>query len=104
MKILSEPYVIPSFRGLVPVVDTDQGKPLYIAAKSLMVPLMKLVMLNGNKWTGIEADITKLSDGKMSPYVVSSPLLNEESSASSIDMKSLLERNIIKQDTSRKAL
>ena len=76
MKILSEPKVIRSFRGLVPVVETDQEKPLYIAAKSLMEPLLKLVELNGGKWTGIEAEIYKLTEDRMSPYVVKHPALN----------------------------
>jgi hypothetical protein len=75
MKILSEPKVVPSFRGLVPVVDTDQGT-LYIAAKSLMEPMLYLVQLNGGKWTGIEAEITKVSTDRMAPYQVSHPALS----------------------------
>lgn len=76
MKILSEPKVIPSFRGLVPVVETDEGV-LYIAAKSLMLPLLKLLELNGGKWTGIEAKIYKATEEKMAPYIVEHPSLSE---------------------------
>lgn len=73
--------MIPSFRGLVPVVDfvsIPKGEKglLYIAAKSLMGPFGKLLKARSQEdyqvasWRGLKVKLKKVSDEKMAPYQV----------------------------------
>ena len=75
LEIVSEPFVVNTFRGFAPVVDVkvegEEGtKSMYISAKSLADSLTPLVEENGGKFTGLKLKIKKESADNRAPYVV----------------------------------
>lgn len=75
LEIVSEPYVVNTFRGFAPVVDAkvegeESIKTIYISAKSLSEPLTPMIEENGDKFTGLKLKIRKESVENRSPYIV----------------------------------
>lgn len=75
VEIVSEPFVVNTFRGYAPVVDVkvegEEGtKSMYISAKSLADSLTPMVDENGGKFTGLKLKIKKESADNRAPYVV----------------------------------
>jgi len=73
VEVVSEPYVVMSFRGYAPVVDVTgpEGKQmLYISSKSISEGLDPLVKANGGKFLGLKLRLRKESEDRMAPYVV----------------------------------
>ena len=75
VEIVSEPFVVNTFRGFAPVVDVkvegEEGtKSMYISAKSLADSLTPMVEGNGGKFTGLKLKIKKESADNRAPYVV----------------------------------
>lgn len=75
VEIVSEPFVVNTFRGFAPVVDVkvegeEGAKSMYISAKSLADSLTPLVEENGGKFTGLKLKIKKESADNRAPYVV----------------------------------
>ena len=75
VEIVSEPFVVNTFRGFAPVVDVkvegEEGtKSMYISAKSLADALTPMVDENGGKFTGLKLKIKKESTDNRAPYVV----------------------------------
>ena len=73
VDIISEPYVVMSFRGYAPVVDVsgpDGKQILFISSKSISQGLDPLVQENGGKFQGLKLRLHKESDDRMAAYVV----------------------------------
>lgn len=75
LEIVSEPFVVNTFRGFAPALDVkveeEEGtKSMYISAKSLADSLTPLVEENGGKFTGLKLKIKKESTDNRAPYVV----------------------------------
>ena len=75
VEILSEPYVVMTFRGYAPVVDVKapgEADPLglFISSKSISLGLDAFVKENGGKFSGLKLRLRKESDDRMAPYVV----------------------------------
>ena len=75
VEIVSEPFVVNTFRGYAPVVDVkvegeEETKSMYISAKSLADSLTPMVDENGGKFTGLKLKIKKESADNRAPYVV----------------------------------
>ncbi len=75
LEIVSEPFVVNTFRGFAPVVDVkvegeEGAKSMYISAKSLADSLTPMVEENGGKFTGLKLKIKKESADNRAPYVV----------------------------------
>jgi len=75
LEIVSEPFVVNTFRGFAPVVNVkvegEEGtKSMYISAKSLADALTPMVEENGGKFTGLKLKIKKESVDNRAPYVV----------------------------------
>jgi len=75
VEIVSEPFVVNTFRGFAPVVDVkvegEEGiKSMYISAKSLADSLTLMVDENGGKFTGLKLKIKKESSDNRAPYIV----------------------------------
>lgn len=73
VEVVSEPYVVMSFRGYAPVVDVTgpAGKQvLFISSKSISEGLDPLVQANGGKFLGLKLRLRKGSEDRMAPYVV----------------------------------
>ncbi len=75
VEIVSEPFVVNTFRGFAPVVDVKVGekegiKSMYISAKSLADSLTPMMDENGGKFTGLKLKIKKESPDNRAPYVV----------------------------------
>ncbi len=73
VEIISEPYVVMSFRGYAPVVDvsTPGGKQiLFISSKSISQGLDPLVQANGRKFAGLKLRLRKETEDRMAPYIV----------------------------------
>ncbi len=71
--VVSEPYVVMTFRGYSPVVDVQSAGGsfvLHISAKSLSMALEPLVKANEGKFAGLKLRLKKESADKMAPYVV----------------------------------
>ena len=71
--IVSEPYVVMTFRGYAPVVDVQSGgatHALYISARSLSNALEPLVKANAGKFSGLKLRLKKESEDKMAAYIV----------------------------------
>ncbi|MBI2933037.1 MAG: hypothetical protein HYY16_15440 [Planctomycetes bacterium] len=72
VEIMSEPYVVMTFRGYEPVVDVQTGgakKRLFIGPKSLGQALEPSVRKSG-KFAGLRFRVKKESGDRMAPYVV----------------------------------
>jgi hypothetical protein len=72
-EIVSEPYVVMTFRGYAPVVSVKSGGQeyqLYISSRSISQALEPLVKANDGKFAGLKLRVRKESDDKMAPYVV----------------------------------
>ena len=75
VEILTEPYVVMTFRGYAPVVDVKipgEADPLslFISSKSISHGLESIVQENGGKFAGLKLRLRKESDDRMAPYVV----------------------------------
>jgi len=74
LEIVSEPFVVNTFRGFAPVVNVkvegEGTKSMYISAKSLADSLTPMVEENGGKFTGLKLKIKKESADNRAPYVV----------------------------------
>jgi len=75
VEIVSEPFVVNTFRGFAPVVDVkvegEEGiKTMYISAKSLADSLTPAVDGNGGKFAGLKLKIKKESADRRARYVV----------------------------------
>lgn len=73
VEVVSEPYVVMSFRGYAPVVDVSgpEGKQaLFISSKSISQGLDPLVQANGGKFLGLKLRLRKETEDRMAPYVV----------------------------------
>ena len=75
VEIVSEPFVVNTFRGYAPVVDVkvegeEETKSMYISAKSLADSLTPMVDGNGGKFTGLKLKIKKESADNRAPYIV----------------------------------
>jgi len=77
VEIVSEPFVVNTFRGFAPVVDVkvegeeEEGiKSMYISAKSLADSLTPAVDENGAKFTGLKLRIRKESADSRARYIV----------------------------------
>jgi len=75
VEIVSEPFVVNTFRGFAPVVDVkvegEEGiKTMYISAKSLADSLTPAVDENGAKFTGLKLKIKKESADSRARYIV----------------------------------
>jgi len=75
VEIVSEPFVVNTYRGFAPVVDVkvegEEGiKSMYISAKSLADSLTPAVDENGSKFTGLKLKIRKESADSRAPYIV----------------------------------
>ena len=75
VEIVSEPFVVNTFRGYAPVVNVkvegEEGtKSMYISAKSLADSLTPMVDENGGKFTGLKLKIKKESADNRAPYIV----------------------------------
>lgn len=71
--IVSEPYVVMTFRGYSPVVDVQSGGAahvLHISAKSLSQAIEPMVRANEGKFAGLKLRLRKESADKMAAYVV----------------------------------
>ena len=76
VEIVSEPFVVNTFRGFAPALDVkveggeEETKSMYISAKSLADSLTPMVDENGGKFTGLKLKIKKESTDNRAPYVV----------------------------------
>ena len=75
VEIVSEPFVVNTFRGFAPAIDVkvegeEMTKSMYISAKSLADALTPMVDGNGGKFTGLKLKIKKESMDNRAPYVV----------------------------------
>jgi len=75
VEIVSEPFVVNTFRGFAPVVNVkmegeEEPKSMYISAKSLADSLTPMVEENGGKFTGLKLRIKKESADNRAPYIV----------------------------------
>ena len=75
VEIVSEPYVVMTFRGYAPVVDVKapgEADPLnlFISSKSISLGIDAFMKENGGKFAGLKLRIRKESDDRMAPYVV----------------------------------
>ena len=73
VEIVSEPYVVMSFRGYAPVVDVmgpDGKQILFISSKSISQGLDPLVQENGTKFQGLKLRLRKESEDRMAAYIV----------------------------------
>ena len=75
VEIVSEPFVVNTFRGFAPAIDVkvegEEGiKSMYISAKSLADALTPMVDENGGKFTGLKLKIKRESTDNRAPYIV----------------------------------
>ena len=75
VEIVSEPFVVNTFRGFAPVVEVkeegeEEIKSMYISAKSLADSLTPMVDENGSKFTGLKLKIKRESTDNRAPYIV----------------------------------
>jgi len=73
VEIVSEPYVLMTFRGYEPVVEVKVGgesKRLFIGPKSLGQAIDPAVKKQGGRFTGLRFRAKKESADRMAPYVV----------------------------------
>ncbi len=73
VEVVSEPYVVMSFRGYAPVMDVqgpDGKQILFISSKSISEGLEPLRQENGGKFTGLKLRLRKETEDRMAPYIV----------------------------------
>jgi len=75
IRIISNPYVIPTARGYQPVVDilalkTKKKFFIYIGSSSITKQLEALRASNAESLINLEFWIKKASDEKMAPYLL----------------------------------
>ena len=73
VEVVSEPYVVMSFRGYAPVMDVqgpDGKQILFISSKSISEGLEPLRQQNGGKFTGLKLKLRKETEDRMAPYIV----------------------------------
>ncbi len=75
LRIISEPYVILTFRGYAPVVDVlhlrqKVNYTMYIQAKSLAEQLEEMRRKNDGEFIDLEFLINKASSDRFSAYVI----------------------------------
>lgn len=76
-EIVSEPYVVLTYRGYAPVVDVkpredNEVKCLYITASSLSQGIEEQRQKNDGKFSGINLRVKKESEDRFAKYVVES--------------------------------
>jgi hypothetical protein len=73
VEVVSEPYVVMSFRGYAPVMDVqgpDGKQILFISSKSISEGLEPLRQANGGKFIGLKLRLRKETEDRMAPYIV----------------------------------
>lgn len=75
LRIMSEPYVVLTFRGYAPVVDVlhlrqKVNYTMYIQAKTLAEKLEEMRKKNNGRFASLEFLISKASSDRFSAYVV----------------------------------
>jgi hypothetical protein len=75
VTIVSEPYVILTYRGYEPVVDVkvkgkDENYVMFISSQSLSRALEELRVRNNGNFKGINIRVRKESDDKFAKYIV----------------------------------
>ena len=75
IRIISDPYVVPTARGYQPVVDILALKVkkkffIYIGSSSITKQLEALRVFNSDSLINLEFWIRKASDERMAPYIL----------------------------------
>ena len=73
VTITSEPYILWSIVGYVPIVNVMVNSIehyMFVNSLTLSKGLKPKVESNGGKWTGINATIKRVAPGRFAPYEV----------------------------------